>query len=78
MVPSGNAVLEVSSVGYVTKQVQVAGNLTNINVSLDETQDNSLQDVVVTALGITKQTRNLSYSVTQLKGIVLQIQELQI
>ena len=68
MVPSGNAVLEVSSVGYVTKQVQVAGNLTNINVSLDETQDNSLQDVVVTALGITKQTRNLSYSVTQLKG----------
>ena len=68
MVASGNAVLEVSSVGYVTKQVQVAGNVTNINVSLAETQDNSLQDVVVTALGITKQTRNLSYSVTQLKG----------
>jgi len=68
MVPSGNVVLEVSSVGYVTKQVQVAGNVTNVNVSLEETQDNSLQDVVVTALGITKQTRNLSYSVTQLKG----------
>ena len=67
-VPTGNVVLEVSSVGYVTKQVQVAGNLTNVNVSLEETQDNSLQDVVVTALGITKQTRNLSYSVTQLKG----------
>jgi TonB-linked SusC/RagA family outer membrane protein len=67
-VPSGNAVLEVSSLGYVTKQVKVAGNVTNVDVSLEETQDNSLQDVVVTALGITKQTRNLSYSVTQLKG----------
>lgn len=61
----GNATLTFSSVGYKTVDVDINGG-TVVNVSL--TGDNqSLGEVVVTALGIKKQARSLGYSATSVK-----------
>jgi TonB-linked SusC/RagA family outer membrane protein len=57
-------VLEFSFIGFETKDVKVTGS--TINVSLTESA-NELDEVVVTAFGITKKTKELGYSVTQVK-----------
>ena len=57
-VPNGTVTLEVSSLGYATKQVQVGANETTVNVVLASSQ-NDLTEVVVTALGITKDKKAL-------------------
>ncbi len=52
-VPSGNAVLEVSCLGYVTKTVSLQGTQGQINVTLDE--DNMmLEETVVVGYGTQK------------------------
>lgn len=66
-VPAGNLVLEVSSVGFVTKDVQVAANQNTIDVVL-AAQVGELADVVVTALGIKKDRKALGYALTEVKG----------
>lgn len=58
-----SAVLVVSYVGYTSQEVAV-NNRTTINISLAEDAE-SLGEVVVTALGISKNQRKLGYSVTQ-------------
>lgn len=55
-----NAVLEISSIGFVTETVNV-GNQTVINVTLVEDMK-SLGEVVVTALGIKKESKKLGYA----------------
>jgi TonB-linked SusC/RagA family outer membrane protein len=55
-----NAVLEISSIGFVTETVNV-GNQTVINVTLVEDMKN-LGEVVVTALGIKKEAKKLGYA----------------
>ncbi|MCF6239764.1 MAG: TonB-dependent receptor plug domain-containing protein [Bacteroidales bacterium] len=65
-VPDNNASLSFSFLGYETKTVQV-GNQTVINVALN-TSDVALEDVVVTALGISKEKKALGYSVTEVSG----------
>jgi len=59
-VPSGTSALVFSSVGYVTQQVDVA-NRSVINVIL-VADVQSLNEIVVTALGIEKETRTLGYA----------------
>jgi ferric enterobactin receptor len=59
-------VLEVSAVGFTTREIKV-GNGSTISVSL-ERGNGQLQEVVVTALGIKKEQRSLGYSVTQLNA----------
>jgi TonB-linked SusC/RagA family outer membrane protein len=60
--------LEVSYVGYVTKTVAVSGN--NVAIALEPfTAVN--QEVVVTALGISKDSRKLGYAVTKVDGGLL-------
>ncbi|MDB5246902.1 MAG: TonB-linked outer membrane protein SusC/RagA family [Segetibacter sp.] len=61
-----NAVLIVSIVGYQTKELSV-GNATNLTIPLT-TATAELEGVVVTALGISKQKRQLGFSVTEVKG----------
>lgn len=57
---TGNSpVLIVSSVNYSTREISV-GNRTSINVQLQNTGE--LSEVVVTALGITRQKRSLGYA----------------
>ena len=57
--------LEVSFVGYTTETI-VIGADSNVNIQL--TPDSELQEVVVTALGIERNTKALGYSVTQVGG----------
>lgn len=59
-VPDNNAVLVFSYVGYESKEITV-GNRTNINISLAP-ESKSLGEVVVTALGIKKQSKSIGYA----------------
>ncbi|MGI8634104.1 MAG: SusC/RagA family TonB-linked outer membrane protein [Segetibacter sp.] len=61
-----NATLVFTFVGYETKEISV-GNQTSINVRLDPSAT-KLNDVVVTAFGISKERKGLVYSVSTVKG----------
>ncbi|REE80449.1 TonB-linked SusC/RagA family outer membrane protein [Lutibacter oceani] len=61
-----DAVLQFSYLGYATKEVAVNGK-TVINVSLNQSAE-SLSEVVVTALGITREKKSLGYSVSEVDG----------
>lgn len=65
-VPKKDAVLVFSSVGYTTQEISVNGQ-TIINISFEEEQE-QLDEVVVTALGIKRGRKKLGYAVTQLQG----------
>lgn len=60
-VPGGNTVLTISSVGYVSKEVTVGPGLSQLTVALT-TDDRVLGEVVVTALGIRREAKALSYA----------------
>lgn len=61
-----NAILQFSFVGYTSKEVALEGR-TSVNVTLEASAE-SLDEVVVTALGIRKSTKALGYSLTELDG----------
>lgn len=64
-VPDG-ATIEISFIGYTAQEIAVNGQ-TNFNVKLvEDTQ--RIDEVVVTALGIRRQSRSLGYSTTQVQG----------
>lgn len=65
-VKSSDAVLQFSYLGYATKEVAVNGK-TVIDVALDQSAE-SLNEVVVTALGITREKKSLGYSVSEIDG----------
>lgn len=65
-VTDGNAVLLFSFTGYSRKEVAVGGRGT-VNVTM-EVNSESLKEVVITALGITREARSLGYSVSEVKG----------
>ena len=60
------AVLIVSYIGYKTVEFPLAGQ-TRVDIVLD-IQENEMQDVVVTALGINRQKKTLTYATQNLKG----------
>lgn len=60
-----NSVLVFSFIGYSVQEVQV-GNQTSLNVSLVP-DVRSLEEVVVTALGIEKESKKLGYSATSVQ-----------
>ena len=61
-----NASLKISSIGYVAATIPVAGK-TVINITLQQ-EIQKLNDVVVTALGISRQRKTLTYAAQSLKG----------
>lgn len=61
-----NAVLQFTHVGYLPNEVAV-GDKEKIDVVLDM-DVRQLQDVVVTALGITRQKKSLTYAAQAIKG----------
>ncbi len=63
---SPSDVLIVSSIGYSTREVPV-NNQKSLTITLAEA-DSKLGEVVVTALGIKRQTKALSYNVQEVKG----------
>ena len=63
------AVLVVSSIGYKKIEVPV-GNQTELKIELP-TEDNQVEAVVVTALGIKRSQKALSYNVQEVKSDAL-------
>jgi TonB-linked SusC/RagA family outer membrane protein len=65
-VSSPNAILQISYIGYTTVTYPLNGQTAvDIIMNADEKQ---LSEVVVTALGITRQKRSLTYATQSLKG----------
>ncbi|KKN94162.1 hypothetical protein LCGC14_0189860 [marine sediment metagenome] len=65
-VPNNDAVLVFSYLGMTTQEV-VVGNRTIINMALDFSSE-ALDEVVVTALGISREKKSLGYSVSEVDG----------
>lgn len=65
-VPSNNSILSFSFIGYIKKDI-VVGDQSVINVSLSE-DSQTLEGVVVTALGIKRSEKSIGYSVQVVKG----------
>ncbi len=63
---SNAGVLVVSAVGYQAQEVETAGK-TSINIVLKQ-NNVGLKEVVVTALGVKREKRNLTYSTQEVKG----------
>ncbi|MEO5562006.1 MAG: carboxypeptidase-like regulatory domain-containing protein, partial [Chitinophagaceae bacterium] len=66
-VSSGSKTLIISSVGYGEKEVSI-GNSTQLDIVLAPAAGAELQEVVVTALGITRDKRSLGYAVQNIKN----------
>ncbi len=65
-VPQNAATLVFSYIGMKTKEMDIAGK-TQVNVVM-ESEVTSLDEVVVTALGISREKKSLGYSVQQIGG----------
>lgn len=66
VVPSGDGTLVFSFVGYLSQEVPLNGqSLINITLATDAKH---LSEVVVTALGIERETRDLGYAVQEING----------
>ena len=68
-VKSGNYKLKITAVGYreIIREVRVTNAMTNISVTLTESNA-ELSEVVVTALGIQRQARTLTYATQKVNG----------
>ncbi|MCC6288127.1 MAG: SusC/RagA family TonB-linked outer membrane protein [Chitinophagaceae bacterium] len=66
-VPSGSIVLQISSIGFTTKEVTVAATDNSVSVSL-ATSSTDMTEVVVTALGIKREKKALTYASQQVGG----------
>ena len=64
-VPEG-ATLNVSYIGFLSQRLPV-GTLSVLNFKL-ESEDNALEEVVVTAMGVSKEKRALSYATQEVKA----------
>ncbi len=69
-VPAGAVDLELSFIGYTTKTERVEPNENNILILIDPSSS-ELGEVVVTALGISKEARKVGYAVTTVGGDLL-------
>ncbi len=69
-VPTSDAVLVFSFVGMQNKEVNVNGKQT-VDVTL-ELSSIGVEEVVVTALGVSREKKSLGYSVAEVKGEALQ------
>ncbi|HEY0652180.1 MAG TPA: SusC/RagA family TonB-linked outer membrane protein [Chryseosolibacter sp.] len=67
--PDASGVLQFSFIGYATQEVAV-GNQTTINISLSP-DVTSLSEIVVTALGISREERSIGYATQEVKGETL-------
>lgn len=62
-----NAVLVFKYMGYREKEIAVSGSSAALSVFLSP-ESNSMKEVVVTALGISKEKKKLGYAVQEIKG----------
>ena len=66
-VPSGDIVLQVSSIGFEPKEVAVAATDNDISITMAGTST-ALNEVVVTALGVKREKKSLTYATQQIGG----------
>jgi len=66
---SSGDILVYSSVGMVSQEIKI-GNQTNINVVM-ETESIGVDEVIVTAIGVTRSQKSLGYSATSVKSDAL-------
>ena len=66
-VVNGKITLQVSAVGYVAKDLQVDAGTNEVTVSLAQSVEN-LSEVVVTALGIRREKKTLTYASQSING----------
>lgn len=59
-------VIQISYIGYVTQEIKYTGQST-ISVKMEE-DSQALDEVVVTALGMSRDKKSLGYAMTELKG----------
>lgn len=64
---SGKATLVFTYMGYVSQTIQTGGR-SKLDVVMQQNTQSSLEDVVVTALGVSKVRRGLGYAVQEVKG----------
>jgi len=64
-VPDGSTTLEFSYIGLETKEVVISGDVVNVSMSASS---ESLDEVVVTALGISREKKALGYTVQEVSG----------
>jgi TonB-linked SusC/RagA family outer membrane protein len=65
-VPPEATTLVISSVGYTTLEKAITGNMSQLNIALAE-NNNVLNEVVVTALGISREKKTLVYATQTVK-----------
>lgn len=65
--PESEVILVFSSVGYLTQEIAVPLNRTEVNLTL-ASGENTLNEVVVTALGIKRDKKALAYATGEIKG----------
>jgi len=65
-VPSGETILVFSFIGYDTKELPV-GSSKKMDVQISESVK-KLDEVVVTALGISRKAKSVGYAITEVKG----------
>ena len=66
---SAGATLEVSYVGYAAQTLSISPNQSNVIILLGQSAaGGGLSEVVVTALGISKDSRRIGYAVTKVDG----------
>jgi TonB-linked SusC/RagA family outer membrane protein len=66
LVPGENAVLQFSSIGYLTREIRV-GSQRNITMILEENA-RQMNEVVITALGIKREKKALGYAIGEVGG----------
>ncbi len=66
-VPAGQAVLEITSIGFEKKEVTVAPGDNSVSVTMSSSSAN-LEEVVVTALGIKREKKALTYAAQTVNG----------
>ena len=66
VVPSTETTLEATSLGFLLRSISINGK-TTVSIYLND-DPKQLTDVVVTALGIRKETKKIGYATTNIKG----------
>lgn len=64
----GTIELIISSIGFATRTVAVAAGQTTVDIQLQKDSGAVLTDVVVTALGIKKSRKSVTYAMTEVDG----------
>ena len=65
--PSGSISLLISSVGFTTKEIAVNADQSEVTIEISSSSQ-QLNEVVVTALGISRQTKTLTYAAQKIDG----------